>query len=84
MIKLFYLLYQLKDSNINWIVDIDIEINKNFIESINHISNEENYKIYSRYISTLWYNEEFGYKKIRFEIFTIENNDKFLYKSVLE
>ena len=32
MIKLYYLLYQIKGNNINWIVDVDVKLNKDFIK----------------------------------------------------
>ena len=50
MIKLYYLLYQIKGNNINWIVDVDVKLNKDFIKVLDLNSDKEIYKIYKRYI----------------------------------
>lgn len=79
MKELYYLLYQVKNSNINWIVDVNIELTDEFINIINYISKQEIYKIYKRYISTRWIDIELNYKQFR--IFNIEKNDKLIYIS---
>jgi hypothetical protein len=82
MKELYYLLYQIKDSNIYWIVDVDIELNNNFINIIEYISKQEIYKIYRRYVSSKWVDFELNYKQFR--KFIIQDNDKFIYKSILK
>lgn len=82
MKELYYLLYQIKDSNIYWIVDVDIELNNNFINIIDYISKQEIYKIYIRYVSSKWVDFELNYKQFR--KFIIQDNDKFVYKSILK
>jgi hypothetical protein len=82
MKELYYLLYQIKDSNIYWIVDVDIELNNNFINIIDYISKHEIYKIYRRYVSSKWVDLELNYKQFR--KFIIQDNDKFVYKSILK
>ena len=40
MKELYYLLYEVKYSNINWIVDVNIELTDEFINIINYISKQ--------------------------------------------
>lgn len=81
MRELYYLLYQIKDSNINWIVDVDIELNNNFINNIDYISKHEIYKVYRRYVSSKWLDFELNYKQFR--KFIIQDNDEFIIKSII-
>jgi hypothetical protein len=81
MKELFYLVYNLKNSNINWIVDVDYELNNDFIKAIDIISKHEIYKLYSRYVSIKSFDSELKYKQFR--KFIIKKNDKLLYESLL-
>lgn len=81
MKELYYLVYQIKDNNINWIVEVDCELNDNFIKTIDYISNIEIYKVYSRNVSIKRLNFELNYKQ--FKKFIIQANDKLLYKSLV-
>ena len=81
MKELFYLVYNLKNSNINWIVDVDYELNNDFIKAIDFISKHEIYKLYSRYVSIKSFDSELKHKQFR--KFIIKENDKLLYESLL-
>ena len=81
MKELYYLVYQLKGNNINWIVEVDYELNKNFIKTMDFVSNHEIYKLYSRYVSNKLLDFELNYKQFR--KFIIQENDKLFYKSLL-
>lgn len=82
MIKLYYLLYQIKGNNINWIVDVDVKLNKDFIKVLDLNSDKEIYKIYKRYIKKKDIHKELKYKQFR--IFNIGKFDKLISESLSE
>ena len=75
-------MYQIKGNNINWIVDVDVKLNKDFIKVLDLNSDKEIYKIYKRYIKKKDIHKELKYKQFR--IFNIGKFDKLISESLSE
>lgn len=72
MKTVYYLIYQLTNSNINWVINVDTN-NEDFIKTMEVKSKIEIYKIYKREIRSYLLKKELNYK--HYQIFNIEKND---------
>jgi len=81
MKKIYYLIYQLKNINVNWIVSIDRILSDKLLDAVYYESDKEIYKIYSRLIPDNKLNSELKYKQ--FDIFNINKTDILVKKSLL-